>query len=219
MPEDNALVALERAVQRTARWVSVLLVAFVVLVAGGAAYACWQASDLLAPTNLVGRAKQQLREDYPEIRKEIQRKVAEAAPALARRASRRVLAELPDLRARLKPYLEQQIDAGLKQGEILSEKALRRFLQEHHQMIEEWLDRIRRAPEEAPKFAAKLEKEVDQRLGSDLLRDAHTGLELLRQWNAKLAKLGQERDLTPAEQAELRIVRLLRALQVRAIGS
>jgi hypothetical protein len=215
---DRELAELERAVRRTTRWVSGLLVLFLVLLAGGVGFAWWQARQLLEPDRLVTEAGQQIRAHYPDIREDVKERVAASAPALARRASRKALANLPEVRVEVQKQLERQIEAGLDRGEVLSEQALRQFLQEHRDMIREGLDRVRAAPEYAPVFAARLERAIDKRLGSNLHRDARAGLDLLRQVNAKLKRLADNRDLTPSEQVELRMVRLLRAAQVRALA-
>jgi hypothetical protein len=217
-PFESDAVRLEQAVRRITRLTLVLQVVLFVVVVGGGLYAYFQARKALQPERLVATAEKRLQEDFPEIRRTVKEKAADAAPVVAEQISRRAFESVPEARSRLEEFLEEAIDVGLKKGGVLSEDAFRKFLHDHRATIEQGFEAFQRAPDEAPRFAAELRRLADQHLGIDIRRNAQAVLEMLRGFNDKLERLARGRDLSHSEQVERRIVGLLRALQLQKTG-
>ncbi len=206
---------LEWELRRTTRWLLQLLVLLLVLLVGTGAFVYWQARLMLDPDELVARGAARLKEDYPELRQRLKKQVARVAPRVAEKASNRILHTIPKGRRELEDLLAREADSGVNEGVSLTQQQFRRFLQVNRERIRQGFADLHRAPERGTALAAEMERVLDSYLGTDIAQDIRTALEVLRSLNEKLGVLLAGGKLSRSEQAELRIVRILRAMQQR----
>lgn len=215
-PTDPRLPELERAVKQTTRWTTGLLVLFIVLVAGGLAYAGWRAKRLTDPDALAEAAEDYLQSNYPQWKDQVRKELVQQAPVLAQRITHGTVTSAPRVRRQVESYLDERVAADLARGSAVTERQFRAFLRANRAQIKEGLKDLRGSPQETERFTAELEKSVDRQLGGDIREQARRVLESLRQLNDKLAALGADKGLSEPDRLERRIVRILRAYQDRA---
>lgn len=215
MSTDPRILELEREVRGTARLTTALLVLFILLVVGCCLYAWYRVRQALSPEALAEDVRSYVEANAPKWQQELKTRIVKAAPKLARKMDRRTVATMPQARSTLETYLEQQMTADLARGEAITEEEFRKFLQDNRDTIKKTFTQLRQAPKETDHLAGELEKAVDRRLGVNLRRQSGLLLQGFRQVNAKLQRLSEKSAaLTPTEQVEQRIVRILRALQI-----
>ena len=215
-PTDPHLPELERAVKQTTRWTTGLLVLFIVLAAGGLAYAGWRAKRLTDPDALAEAAEDYLQSNYPQWKEQVRKELVQQAPVLAQRITHDTVTSAPRVRRQVERYLDERVATDLARGSAVTERQFRAFLRANRAQIKEGLKDLRGSPQETERFTAEMEKSADRQLGGDIREQARRVLESLRQLNDKLAALGADQGLSEPDRLERRIVRILRAYQDRA---
>jgi hypothetical protein len=213
---DPRVQALERSLRITTRLTTALLVLFFLLVAGCAGFVGWQIHRLLNPERVAERSEAYVLKNYPVWKEELQQELVKSAPTLAQHITHRVLTRLPEAREELQDYLDGQIQASMAQDRALNADQFRQLLRDNSKQIQLGLDAAVFTPRLAKRYAAQLEKRIDQQLGDRMRPQASRSMRPFDRINARLARLAQKQDLTPGEEIERRIVRILRAYQVQA---
>jgi hypothetical protein len=205
---------LERSVFRMALLTALLTVVLLAELGVMAWYSYVRVSTALEPANVVKTAEAAVRENYPAFRRRLVAEVKKEAPAIAERVSHRLITASPELRQWLEEFTARQLEHGLDEATDLSAEEFRRFLRENHDQIEKVLARIEHAPDEAHRLVLEMESRIRAEFGVDVQQQAHTALIIHRQLNTKLAHLTDPNaELTPREELERRILRILRTLE------
>jgi hypothetical protein len=190
---------------------AVLLVVELAVIATDAYYTARRLTD---PEYLGDRVESAIRENYPKIHEQFLATVKEQAPELAQKASQELVASAPEARQELERLTARQLDLGLNRITALSADEFRQLLDDNRQTIVAAFEQVEQAPEEARDIVLEMEGDIEQQWGIDLQRQARTALAVHRQLNDELERLTQPvQELTPKEQVELRIVRILKALE------
>jgi hypothetical protein len=170
------------------------------------------------PEFLVALAEKKIEANYPAIKKELVSELKEAAPELAEKATRNVVASMAEARQEVKEFVLRRVNKALKSGTEFSAEQFREFVREHRDTIREVYQEIKEVPKETRQAVVKLEKRLEDFLGVDYQTQARQVVGFLESINDKLAYLQQEPDLETAEFLELRMLRILRTLQLREFG-
>jgi hypothetical protein len=185
-------------------------------IVGITAYGYYRTQRLLDPKRLGDRIETAILERYPEARAELLSQVQTQSPQIAERVSQQILKSTPSARHQLEQLTSRQLDAGLDQIAAISREQFREMLQRNHDSIVTAFERVEQAPDGAHRLVLETEASLEEQLGIDVQRQAHTALALLRNLNDKLERLQQpDAPLDSKELLERRIVRILRAVQER----
>ena len=199
----------------TSSTVSVALAGIVLLeLVALTSFGYYRVQETLEPHNLADRVESALRENYPDVRRELITEIKASAPQLAAQASSELRATAPEAREWLERATRRQIERGLDEVTELSEEQFRAILSKNHESIASAFEKVEAAPEESRELVLETEASIEQELGVDLQRQARNALALQHDLNAKLALLTDpDAKLTAREQLERRIVRILKTMQ------
>ena len=170
----------------------------------------------LAPETVVNNAEQTVVDNYPEYRKAMTRQIREQAPAIAREVSRNAMAAGPETRQWLEQFAVRQLEFGLDDASLFSDESLRQFVRDNRPLLEQAM--AAEASDDGPSSfkPADLEARVDEAAGDEVRNQAEATLVVHRQFNEKLARLNDaSAELTPKEELERRMARILRTLEER----
>lgn len=214
-PTEVNLERLEREVRRGARWTTGLLLLFIVLVVATGIYAYVRVRQLLSPDRLAAEAEGYIQSHYPEWRADVRQELVRAAPSMATRMRRHAQQKLPQTRARLQQFLDEEAHAGIAKAQVMADQEFRTFLVDNKAEIRKGFAALSSAPAEVQRFTSDLEGRLDKQFGVNLRKDAGVVLDVVGGLNAKLARLASDKDLNTLDKLERRIVRVLRALQAK----
>jgi hypothetical protein len=183
-----------------------------ILIVGLVAYT--RVNAALDPERLADRAEAAIRENYPELRKELVAQVHAKSPAIAQRVSRNLTASAPEARQWLEDFTAQQLKAGLDEAGDLSAEQFRKLLRDNREAVIEVFEKVEAAPDEARRLVLEMEENVENEFGIDVQKQAKEALAVHIRLNDKLARLNDpDATLEPQELLERRMVRILKTMQ------
>lgn len=218
MTTEQELVQLRQAVRQNSAWTLGLLIAFIALTAWFLTYQYLNYRRMMQPENLVAMAEKQIEENYPAVREAAKERIIESAPDLAKKLSRKAVASVPEARERLVKFLGRQMAGGLDEATELSAEQFRQLLRENRDLVKEGIEELKKTPARAERFVLNLETRLEKRWDTDIRKDARFLLTTHRALNAKLDRLANAETLAPDELLARRILRIVRAIQVRELG-
>ena len=186
-----------------------------IIAIGAYSYSRMQAA--LQPENVANLAEEAIREHYPEFRQQLVAQIEQEAPAIAQQASHEMIASAPEAREELQRLTIRQLDQGLSEAADLSQEKFSELLRENRAEIEQALERIEEAPEEAKELLAETEADFQMQFGVDLQEQAENALAAMRNFNERLRRLSETSldELSRRAQLEVQIIRIVRAMQER----
>jgi hypothetical protein len=191
-----------------------LAVILVAEILGISAYAYYRVTHALDPQNLADRIELAIRENYPEVRKELVEQVKLKSPEIAEQVSQELMASAPEARQELEEFTARQLDVGIEKITEISAEQFRKLLQQNREEIIAAFDKVEAAPEEAERIVLETEKSIEEQLGVDIQNQARSVLTVHRELNDKLQRLtDSSASLRSRELLERRIVRILRTMQ------
>jgi hypothetical protein len=186
---------------------------FAVLTFSLIGYQYYRFTQVSSPEAIVSLAEEQIKENYQEIRVDLQEQLVSSAPELAETISEKAVKKLPEARKDLMQFLGRQLAVGLDRATAFSADEFREILRENRDLIEKSVTELKEFPDEAKEFVTALEKRLEKRWDVDVQKQARFVLKVLHGVNAKLERLNSNEKLTPEEMIERRIVRIIRAMQ------
>ncbi|QDT39618.1 hypothetical protein [Stratiformator vulcanicus] len=190
-------------------WLTVLIV-----FAGHSYYRYQRLTDV---DRIVAQATEALKKDYPEMRAMVIMQVNESAPDIAEGVSQSLIQAAPDVRKEARKFIARQIDAGSDQLIAVSSVQFQEFVESNHDQVEEWIEQLDAAPDEIQEIAEQIDDQVGELVGEDLQQQLDTILAGHEKLNDRLSKIARSGHLSPTELIELRIVRILKALQLKYV--
>ncbi len=192
-----------------------LAIALAVAFVGILGYEYYRIRASLAPDKIGDRVEAAISENYPEFREKLVANIKEQAPEIAEQVSTEALAATPRARQKLEQFTARQIDRAIAEGTTLSAEQFREVLRQNHEQIAKTFEKIETAPKEAHELVLAMEQDIEQALEIDVQTQAKRVLAAHRNLNDELEKLSDPNaQLEPDELLELRIVRILRAMQL-----
>jgi hypothetical protein len=199
---------IERLIRWNARCTTVLLGLFVVLVAVAAWVAVLEGRRWLDADRVVDAGESYLKERYPGWREELKQSIAGAAPAVARRMTKRLERSLAGSRSALEGFLVRaDIGVDSTQPEVVAQEEFREYVRGEREEVR----RVLAGETAVPALEQSLGKWFGKKWGDE----AAAALTEFARLNNRLTRLTNDGDLTDLEKVERRIVQRLRALQAR----
>lgn len=192
---------------------AILVGLFVVEVIAIGTYTYRDVRSKLNPTHLVDQAEKALRQNYPDIRKNVTRDIQQNAPQIAESLSNQLVATTPEVRQWLEDATRRQLKYTLDETTELSAEEFLELLQNNHDEIEDAFQQLEEVPQLAQQSVLDLETNIDKSWGVNLKSQAENALELHQLLNDKLDRLTSNAPLTPKELLERRMLRILRTLE------
>jgi hypothetical protein len=206
-------LALERSrVQRTSVLTIIVGVLLLAVLGGyfGVGYVWLQ--PLANVDNLLFYAEDQLDRRLPEGRRLLENQIRENAPQWAERLSQQAYANVPYARTKLEEFALEQFESSMNEATARTDEEFRKFLHDNHDQLEKYFKELADKPELAEIELQDLRRSLEAQVGADIKTGAKQLLDLLVQLNARLRRLLHEKNLSPEEDNERRLLMLARRL-------
>lgn len=210
---------LQQSIDRNVQTNMILMAVFAVLTFSLIGYQYYRFTQVSSPEAIVSLAEEQIKENYQEIRADLQEQLVSSAPEVAEAISEKAVKKLPEARKDLVRFLGRQLAVGLDRATAFSADEFREILRENRDLIEKAVTELKEFPDEAKEFVTALEKRLEKRWDVDVQKQARFVLKVVRGVNAKLERLNSNEKLTPEEMIERRIVRIIRAMQEQEVDT
>jgi len=173
--------------------------------------------ERIQPESLVEQAEQEIRKNYPKIRKELTAEIKAQAPNIAETMSHQLIASSPQIRQWLQDTTRRQLRYGLDETTELSSAQFRSFVRDNREEIEELFIQLEETPEQVEETVLGLESNFEKSWGIQLENQAENALVLHRKLNDKLETINSGSSLSPKELLERRIFRIVRTLAIQRL--
>ncbi|QDU77714.1 hypothetical protein Pan97_47880 [Bremerella volcania] len=194
------------------RFTTVLLGLFLIELIGISVDTYLDIRKRIQPRNLAEQAEQEIRKNYPKLRRELTTEIKTQAPNIAEAMSEQLIGSSPQIRQWLQETTRRQLRLGLHETTKLSSAQFQSFVRDNHAEIEELFVQLEETPEHTEEIVLDLESNIENSWGVQLQNQTENALSLHRKFNDKLEKINRGTSLTPKELLERRIVRIVRTL-------
>lgn len=203
----------KRSSQRSSKVLLVLGFGSIALLTFYFAYAYREFNAFLQPEVIVNLVQDFGNTQLPVAREQLEAEIKRNAPTIAEGLSKQAQSSMPLAREKLAEYIVSQLDDLARETMNITDEQFRHYLRENRPTLEKAFTAMGKGPEEAEAELAEVRKSFETMLEGDTVWHSREMLRTLTDMNEKLAYLAANRELTPEEQLERRVLMLARGLQ------
>lgn len=203
------LAAKQNSSATTTAVVGAILLVFII---GYFTYGYLQIAPILKPEQLVGFLSEQIDQNLPKLRKEVEKQVDQSAPKWAEQLSTQVKSAIPEVREQLEDYVIDQTDAMIDEVQLMTEEQFREILTDNRDMLTQGFEELGTSEEMSKESIAALETALEKQLQGDMRQQAAVVLETLNMLNEKIDVLARGKLLNREQRLEQRALMILRRL-------
>lgn len=167
------------------------------------------------PKAIVKMIEKRLESSSPALQQSLEKEIKESAPIIAKKISEQNKKSIPQAREELEDYLARSYALGLRHANRWGKEEMREFVRAHKDEIRRNFKELEKVPDETKKIIIDLEQRLEETIGTDIQEQAKLVLSIHHLLNKKLENIVADRGLDPDQLLEKRMVRILRALQLK----
>jgi len=181
-------------------------------------HSIYKYNQLTDEEELVNKAVEAIKKDYPEFRKQLVSDVQTSAPKYAENMSQSLIKAAPDVRQEAEQFVSRQINTGSDRLIALSSEEFNEYVANNRDMFEQWLTRLDESPEDVEQISEEMNQQIEELVGKDVQKQLDMLLAAHEKLNERLGRIERNAGLSPTELIERRIVRILKALQQKYVN-
>jgi hypothetical protein len=214
---ERQLASQRKHLARRTRFTAIVALFLLIVLAGYFYFGYKNFDEVTRPAMIVQVAETFVDANLPELRKSLQAEIIRSAPSWAEQFSGELQAGMPQGRAQLENYIENQMEGMLDQASAFSQDQFRTFLRENRPVLEHGFQDLADSPTLAEETMKQVIDGLDKQLSHQMQLESSQLFETLSMMKKKLALLKTAQNLSNEQQLERRVLMLTRRLQLETV--